>query len=534
MTKMMRSATPWLAYGSRSQPLLMPVRPSPSTSRRRPVPSVSASTSSEAMTWPRGPNPSPYEVLGVSRSGPYSKTRFYQLVKLYHPDSNQPSSVLPPSVRLERYRLVVAANDLLSDPAKRRLYDALGIGWLPPSQSHSQPSANTHRRESDSSWRHRPGSAANNATWEDWEAWHEARRRRQQQHSSDPNPELSNVEIALVYLCLIVIPLYVHIFGIGPPSADRADRAQRQTSAIKEEVRRSTEATSERTMHESIDHFLMSRQADWRLPSIHSSAGRLPSTLDDDGPPYCHGDDLPVRPLAGVKAVLVEDFDERYHVENVDDKVCQLQHPPQPSVEAVPHGLVSAHRATTEEVTADANVLGVSVRAKRPAQLIDQEDEDGERVEDKKDNLIDVGTRKELEVKAVDTAHGGAVTARAGVAAAGTELLLLAKQLKGFVEVYGLAGGDDGQEVLCKEADKGVPIADSLAVEADLDEEHGQDAVLADVKGDGGIDDDFGPEGTALGADDDGEDGGDLDGEDEPALGFLELDERRCEGDAGP
>ncbi|RCI12963.1 hypothetical protein L249_0038 [Ophiocordyceps polyrhachis-furcata BCC 54312] len=164
----------------------------------------------------------------------------------------------------------------------------------------------------------------------------------------------------------------------------------------------------------------------------------------------------------------------------------------------------------------------------------DAKDEDSDGVEDKEDNLVDVGAREETQVEAVDNAHGRAVAPWAGVAAAGPELLLLAEQLEGVLEVDGLAGGDDGQQVLCEEADKGVPIADALTVEANLDEEHGQNAVLADMKGDGGVDDDFGPKGAALGADDDGQDRGDLNGEDEPALGFLELDEGRCEGDAGP
>ncbi|RCI12962.1 hypothetical protein L249_0038 [Ophiocordyceps polyrhachis-furcata BCC 54312] len=295
MSNVMRSAALWLALGSRSQLLLTPVRPSLSASRRRPVTSASASTtSSEASTWPRGPNPSPYEVLGVSRSAPYSKVRFYQLVKLYHPDSSQPSSALPPSVRLDRYRLVIAANDLLSDPAKRRLYDTHGIGWAPSSQTRSQPSDSPHGREHNSTWRNRPGSAANNASWEDWEAWHEARRRQKQQ-SSNPNATMgiigTELEFGFVLLSLVCIFAVFDFFRTGKSSGALADRAQKQTAAIKEDVRRSTEATAERTMAESVDHFLKYRQNDWHLPgadlksaSIHFWAGRLPQGLTMTGP----------------------------------------------------------------------------------------------------------------------------------------------------------------------------------------------------------------------------------------------------------
>lgn len=137
--------------------------------------------------WPRSPNPTPYEIFDINRKAPYTKHRFYQLVKLYHPDkyhhnssssssssSSSTSASTPsitPSTRLERYRLVIAANDLLSSPSKRALYDTHGLGWSPSSNTHQ-----THEslRRADRAWRHNPNSAAHNATWEDWERWHEA------------------------------------------------------------------------------------------------------------------------------------------------------------------------------------------------------------------------------------------------------------------------------------------------------------------------------------------------------------------------
>jgi hypothetical protein len=122
--------------------------------------------------------------LGVSKGAIYDKRRFYDLVKLYHPDthdtqgnsssassSSLPSSShashLPHATRLERYHMIVAANELLSNSSKRRMYDAYGLGW-------SHGDGVTTLRDIDRNWRHQQGTAANNATWEDWEHWRDA------------------------------------------------------------------------------------------------------------------------------------------------------------------------------------------------------------------------------------------------------------------------------------------------------------------------------------------------------------------------
>ncbi|KAH0066411.1 hypothetical protein KCU60_g21561, partial [Aureobasidium melanogenum] len=57
-----------------------------------PDPSSSSSASPQNdMPWPKAPkghtHPTPYQILSTTESEPYSKRRFYELVKLYHPDS---------------------------------------------------------------------------------------------------------------------------------------------------------------------------------------------------------------------------------------------------------------------------------------------------------------------------------------------------------------------------------------------------------------------------------------------------------------
>ena len=139
--------------------------------------SSSAGPADDDLAWPEhaspAKHPTPYEIFKQKRGSPYSKRRFYELVKIYHPDrSAHPlAGKLSDSVRLERYRLIVAANDILSDPEKRRRYDSLGIGW------------NNGRPEMGSDWsgsstergwyRRRDDPIHHNATWEDWERYYQ-------------------------------------------------------------------------------------------------------------------------------------------------------------------------------------------------------------------------------------------------------------------------------------------------------------------------------------------------------------------------
>ncbi|KAI9052557.1 hypothetical protein LZ554_003900 [Drepanopeziza brunnea f. sp. 'monogermtubi'] len=69
------------------------------------------------------------------------------------------------TTRLERYRLVVAANEILSDPIKRSAYDTWGAGW------NGAPDVAGHRDQSGPAphW----GRCSRNATWEDWEEFYQ-------------------------------------------------------------------------------------------------------------------------------------------------------------------------------------------------------------------------------------------------------------------------------------------------------------------------------------------------------------------------
>lgn len=119
-------------------------------------------------------SPTPYDIFDIGKTEVYTKQKFYDMVKIYHPDrqsshhQDPDSSIhhIPTVERLERYRLVVQAHTILSDPVRRRAYDATGAGWGEQSSwmrrdGSSRP--HTHTEED---------SPFANATWEDWERWY--------------------------------------------------------------------------------------------------------------------------------------------------------------------------------------------------------------------------------------------------------------------------------------------------------------------------------------------------------------------------
>lgn len=178
------------------------------------------SSQSENLYWPKLSSstaiPTPYQIFQLSKDAPYSKRRFYELVKLYHPDRythEHCSSGTHPrlyDVRVERYRLVVAANNILSDPTKRMAYDKYGTGW--DGCRDIDKTKYDCGRHTDTKWSgfDANSSPARNATWEDWEKWN----KRDINHAQEPT-YFSNKDF--VYLILIFIALG----GIGQASGLR-------------------------------------------------------------------------------------------------------------------------------------------------------------------------------------------------------------------------------------------------------------------------------------------------------------------------
>ncbi|KAL9065585.1 MAG: hypothetical protein Q9161_008141 [Pseudevernia consocians] len=140
--------------------------------------------------WPDLPSPNavptPYQIFGLKKTSPYSKHTFYELVKIYHPDRNgqesgsSDTSVLPGSIKTERYRLIVTAHEILSDPVKRSAYDKSGAGW-DSRPEHVAPRYNWGQNN-DTRWTgfDTNDSPFRNATWEDWEKWYQRGKTKQE------------------------------------------------------------------------------------------------------------------------------------------------------------------------------------------------------------------------------------------------------------------------------------------------------------------------------------------------------------------
>ena len=208
-------------------------------------------------SWPTSKHPTPYEILGLEKGAPYdkrAKARYFQLAKLYHPDHHQHNSSdgLSRTAKLERYRLIVAANELLSDTQKRRMYDLYGIGWL------NQPAAQSSTHGYDREWHKRPGNPSMNATWEDWEKWYQER---------DSEGEKKQEEIfmsnsgffAIMGLCIIV-GTWVQATRAGANGTKLLDMREEQHLAVTQELWRRQAAIAGLNREARVNNFLQHRE----------------------------------------------------------------------------------------------------------------------------------------------------------------------------------------------------------------------------------------------------------------------------------
>jgi curved DNA-binding protein CbpA len=133
------------------------------------------------LSWPAHSSFTPYDIFHQDRSAPYSKRRYYELVKVYHPDNQHNDHPIlknvSDEVRLRRYRLIVTAHEILSDPAKRAAYDTDGSGWHShPDHPNPRVYPQTYKKPADYD-----SSVFHNATWEDWERYYNRHQPKQVQ-----------------------------------------------------------------------------------------------------------------------------------------------------------------------------------------------------------------------------------------------------------------------------------------------------------------------------------------------------------------
>ena len=207
--------------------------------------------------------PTPYQILQIRRGDKYSKHRFTELVKLYHPDrSDHPSHThlcqcVPTHTRLERYRLIIAAHSILSDPERRSAYDVYGAGW-----GHHE-NVVIRDKDGDVVPTCGPDSAMGNATWEDWERWY---RRRDQEAGNTPPSQRTVFLSNTAFVSLIV--LLTALGGVG--QATRADASTKSFLHLRDETHQKAAVELNRvrteamnwTKEERIAMFLRERDPD--------------------------------------------------------------------------------------------------------------------------------------------------------------------------------------------------------------------------------------------------------------------------------
>ncbi|KAI1207919.1 uncharacterized protein F4807DRAFT_433734 [Annulohypoxylon truncatum] len=216
-------------------------------------------SSHEYHAWPSSSHPTPYEIFDQHRTAPYSKSKFYELVKLYHPDRHHHTyhHSLSHTTRLERYRLIVAANQILSDPTKRRAYDLYGSGW-----GGVQSMENLYRA-ADKSWRDMPGNASMNATWEDWERWYQERDGKKEEQQP---VYMSNSLFASVLCMFVIVGSVGQARRASSNSMNLVEMKDEQHAAIRRDMRKRQLDQTRLSRQERIDNFLRQREG-WELAS---------------------------------------------------------------------------------------------------------------------------------------------------------------------------------------------------------------------------------------------------------------------------
>lgn len=226
--------------------------------------SESCQERSNDLPWPKLPSataiPTPYQILRTKKGALYSRHRYYELAKLYHPDRHGHDNgqldinSLSGAVKMERYRLVVSAHEILSDPTRRSAYDATGAGWNGRPE-HGAPKYHWgSNNESRWSGFDTNDSPFRNATWEDWEKWYMR----------------DNVKQEPVYfsnggfLMLVITVVFLGGFGQSIRVGDYSDVFQRQVEKAHDDAskilrRKRGESTGFGNNDERLHHFLSSR-----------------------------------------------------------------------------------------------------------------------------------------------------------------------------------------------------------------------------------------------------------------------------------
>lgn len=249
------------------------------------------------LRWPEKSSidrvPTPYQIFDQKKGSAYSKKRFYELVKLYHPDRHEfdsAASGLSQATKMERYRLVVAANEILSDPIKRSAFDMYGAGW------NGMPGVRTSKDYSNSNsaweggWR-QPNGPSRNATWEDWERWHERNNPKEKQ---EPQFVSNGAFVSLIVMFAVLggVGQATRVGNFSMTFVEQRDALHKNISSDLNRRRKET-TTLWGTREERIDNFLRHRAPVSLYEELENGQRKLLPP-----PELCSSDQVKRRPMA--------------------------------------------------------------------------------------------------------------------------------------------------------------------------------------------------------------------------------------------
>ncbi|KAI5820647.1 hypothetical protein BZA77DRAFT_81994 [Pyronema omphalodes] len=254
-------------------------------------------TSSDIYRWPSNPYPTPYEILSHTPGKPYTKSRYTELLKIYHPDHahHYPAA----SHRKERFLLIQTAHHILSSPQRRADYDRYYTGWpiRPPKttgvgSSSSSSSSSASSAAASTWWTAREGhnnasefhwggshDARNNANWEDWERWYAA----QSQCGEQKELYARNGTVVTIILIMAFVGTFAELNYAHNAGQEAVELGEKQSQALGRDMQRRMIGSDR---DERVKRFLLQKDPVEARKFIGKEGGiEVPKLLEAPPPP---------------------------------------------------------------------------------------------------------------------------------------------------------------------------------------------------------------------------------------------------------